>query len=126
MKIGIEPGNPHDFTRAELNEVAELVRAEQPDADVHICVRPERGYGVTDYEVLKLVIEAAGVTVGGLALVQKVIEWCAKRWKNDLEATGRPRRRSVMIYDANGRPVKHVRIQEPDGVPIVEDPGETE
>lgn len=118
-RITLDPGNPLDFTEADLQALAEELRRQDPALDVEVRIRPEHGYGVTLTEVLRVIVDAAGVAadVGGtLAFADIVIEWAKARWRKDRDdhPDSEPRERAVIIYDADGRPLRTVRIEGPD------------
>jgi hypothetical protein len=124
MNLTIEPGNPHDFRVEELEALAEIVRSTHPGTEVHIVERPERGYGVTLYEVLKLVADFGKDAVEvaeAIVVLKTVVGWATARWNQDKHAHGTARPRSITLYDGDNKPVTSVTIDEPHGVPQFED-----
>lgn len=121
-KLILEPGNPHDFE--DLEAFAESLRTADPELEVAVVRRSERGYGVTLLEVLNVwwdVVEAISNIGGAYAVFDLVVDYAKARWRKDREEHGdRARPRSVTLYGPDGRPIKSVRIQGPDGEPITE------
>ncbi len=113
----LEPGNPFDFTDQELEELIAAVRNDVPDLKVDVAVREEVGYGVTLIEVLHVFVEhkeEISLTAGA---VGAVIRWMKRRWERD-----KGRQRAVLIWGPRGEPLKSVKIDDPDGEPVEEDP----
>lgn len=119
--IRLEPGNPHDFTQRELEDLACEIQ-ERESVEVEVRLRPERGYGVTFSEVLDVVMttaETAADVGGAYAFFDLVVEWAKARWKRDRDEhdDAEPRPRAVTLYDAKGNPIRAVVIEAPDGEP---------
>ncbi len=111
----LQPGNPHDFTRDELEDLELLVRTRVPGTDVRLQDKDEQGYGVTLYEVIQVVADVRGA--GGDIVLGAVAMWLRQRWKRDKAAGRRPRPRSVVLLDSNGEKLGAIDIDEPDGEP---------
>lgn len=113
----IEPGNPFDFTDEELDELIAAIQNDAPDRRVEVAVREEVGYGVTLIEVLHVFVEhkeEISLTAGA---VGAVIRWMKRRWERD-----KGRQRTVLIWGPRGEPLKSVKIDDPDGEPVEENP----
>ncbi|MGV9700813.1 hypothetical protein [Streptomyces sp. NPDC003483] len=115
--------NPYDFSAAEIEEVAGLVKAADPALDLEAGAQSERGYGVSTYEALDFI-----ATVGGAAAavaqvrtgLNAVIKWARERWTRDREQhpDENPRPRLIrVLYGPTGEVLLRVAIDEPDGEP---------
>lgn len=125
-RIVVEPGNPYDFTRDELDALRREIEATDGSLEVILDVREERGYGVTLHEVIRLVwegtedISTAGGAVSAFAIAVKLAK--ARWWKaKNEQPTQAPRPRSVTLYNARGNPVKAIVVDEPNGEAIQDD-----
>src|SRR4051794_15205091 len=114
MAVVIEPGNPHDFTQDELEELGAELREAEPDLDVQFAVREERGYGVGLIEVLHVFVENKDLILAGGGALAALVRWLKKRWEKDR------RPRSVIFYGPDGEPVKNILVDAPDGDPVEE------
>ena len=122
----LEPGNPHDLGRAELDELAAEIREENPDLDVEVFIGEEHGYGTTAGEVLRMYLEIgeiAGDTAAIMAPFYGAVRWAKRRWGKDRDEhpEGEPRPRYVTLYGPDGTALKSVRIDLPDGEAIEDD-----
>jgi hypothetical protein len=118
----LEPGNPYDLSRDELEDLAKLVRAESSDLEVTVYVGDEHGYGVTFAEVLRLYTEAgelAGDTAALLTPFWIAVQWMRRRWQRDKDTHSNelPRTRYVTLYGPDGMKLKSIKIDVPDGEP---------
>lgn len=109
------PGNPYDFTSDELKDLEREVRSQAPGVDVALGEKVERGYGVTLYEVIQVVADVRGA--GGDLVLVAVVAWLRKRWRRDQAAGRRPRPRSVVLLDSDGKKLRSIDIDEPEGEP---------
>jgi len=126
-RVIFEPGNPHDLSRDELEELATEIREEFPELEVEVFVGEEHGYGVTLSEVLRIYMEigeVAGATAAIGAPFWATVRWAKKRWHRDREANPDelPRPRFVTVYGPDGETLKSVKIDAPDGE-VEEDEG---
>src|SRR4051794_36612009 len=110
MRILLEPGNPHDFSSDELDEIVAAMEAEDPEVEVQIALRNERGYGVTLAEVVHVFVENKDVILPTAGALAGLVKWLAKRWKD-----GNRRPKSVLIYGPRGEPLKAVRVDASSG-----------
>lgn len=122
VKLFLEPGNPHDLSREELEALATGLRGEHEDFDVEVFTGDERGYGTTFGEVLRIYLElgeVAGATAAISAPFVFAVRWTRARWHKDMdEHPGQnPRPRYVSLLGPDGRELKTVRIDLPDGEP---------
>jgi len=125
-QVVLEPGNPHDFTQNELDELSKLLQ-EQHGVDVRTAFRPQRGYGITFPEVINVFVdvsEAASSIAGGIAVLKTVVTWAQNRWRKDRDKDTRskPRPRVVVLYDGGGKLLKRVTVDSPSGEPTEEEP----
>ena len=121
-RVFIEPGNPYDIGRADLEELATFVREGEPKFVVEISIGEEQGYGVTFAEVLRLYMDAgeiAGDTAALFAPLWIAVGWMRARWTRDKEnhEGEQPRTRYVTLYGADGNKLKSIKIEMPDGEP---------
>lgn len=121
--VFLEPGNPHDFTEAELADLVACVREADPAHDVQLHVRDEIGYGVSYHEVLhiwavyKEISGDIADTAGMILPFAAAVKWMQARWKSDREsdASDTPRPRSVSLVDERGNIIESVEINLPTG-----------
>jgi hypothetical protein len=121
-RVFIEPGNPHDISRADLEDLATLVREGQSGLAVEVSIGEEQGYGVTFAEVLRIYMDAgevAGDTAALFAPFWIAVRWMRARWTRDKETHEgeQPRTRYVTLYGADGKKLKSVKIDTPEGEP---------
>jgi hypothetical protein len=124
----IEPGNPHDFTPAELEELRSEVEDEFDTVRVAIARRPERGYGVSFHEVLAVwdvVTEAADDVMTVAGPISLIVGWMRRRAQRERERHpgARPRPRTVPLIGPDGKVLKRIVIDDPDADPRIEDGG---
>jgi hypothetical protein len=127
IEVIFEPANPHDFSEEELQDAAVAIAGDVADTTVHIHVRKERGYGVTVEEVIHLwILGATAVTATGaaVAVLTNAVNWVRERSRNDRSShpESKPRPRTLLLYDGTGKPLKRVRVSDPDQDPIEEIP----
>ncbi len=110
--IIVRSSNPYDLSVEELETLAEALRASDQDLDVEVQVLPERGYGVTPYEVIEIVSTVGGAA-GAVQLVASAVAWAQRRWKRQkAEHPERaPRPKAVKyIYAGDGQVLRSVTI----------------
>lgn len=108
----VEPGNPHDLTEDEERELLAVMKEADPDVDVRVVRRPEEGYGGPLTEVVHVFVENPQLLGIGAGALGGLYAWLRKRFRKD----GRPR--FVPIYGGDGRVLKTVRIEGPNGDPV--------
>lgn len=121
MTLTIRPGNPNDFSTDELQELHERI-SRAASVPVSVEPNPQRGYGVTLWEVMDIVS-----TVGGAAAAVEmalrgfaaVVKWMQERWRREKQnnPNRRIRPKCVTLYDGEGKILRTVLIDEPDGEP---------
>jgi hypothetical protein len=122
--VVIKPANPFDFENAELDELAEHLRQADSSFNIEISAQPERGYGVTPYEVIELVATIGGAITAlesTAGILSTTVKWARERWQRDRDKhrPEPPRPRVVkLIYGPDGRILKEVLIDLPDGDPV--------
>jgi hypothetical protein len=120
-KVILDPTNPLDFERSELEELAGVLAAVVEGAEVSIHLREEHGYGGPLPEVLIIWIGIGGfsaATLANWALAEKVGKFLQDRWKREAEACGpdeKPRKQSASFVDVDGKPLLTVQVDLPDG-----------
>ncbi len=120
MTVLLDPANPHDFSRGELDELAEAIRAAAPDAKVVPTFRPEVGYGGPLHEVLYIWHESKEGVETAL-LFGAAVKWMKRRWEHDRDKhPDNPRARSVVEIEEE-RIVRRIKIDLPDGDPDEEE-----
>ena len=121
-RVFMEPGNPHDVSQEDLEDLAALVRTDQPRLAVEVFIGEEQGYGVTFAEVLRIYIDAGEIAGDSAALFAPfwiAVRWMRARWDRDKQTHDGepPRTRYVTLYGADGNKLKSVKIDIPDGEP---------
>ena len=111
QQVILEPQNPRDLQRDELEELAQAIR--DLDIGLEVCFaeeREHRGYGVTYWEVLYISL-SVGAAVGG-KVVDKIldvaIDWARKRFSR--KSSRRPK--YVAIYGPDGKVLRSVLLAE--------------
>ncbi len=117
--IRVVPGNPHDFSPAELDDLRQHLREQAPGSDVVVEAPEEHGYGVTLYEVIQVIADFRGA--GGDYVIAAVVYWLQRRWRRDKKRNDNPRPRSIIVLDAEGNKLRTINIDEPDGEPRDDD-----
>ncbi len=127
-KVVVRPGNPFDFEETELEELTTQLSSVEPDFEVQLEFRHERGYGVSPYEVVELVSTwgGAAAAVGMSArMLRAAARWAHARWLKDKDEhpNETPRPRTVrVIYAPDGSVIRQVAIDLPDGEPREDEP----
>ncbi|TLM83480.1 hypothetical protein [Pseudarthrobacter sp. NamE5] len=111
----LRPGNPYDFSTEELEELKLFISSQVPNADFDVVSEAEHGYGVTLYEVIQVIADVRGA--GGDLLIGALVMWLQNRWKQERTSGRRPRPRSIVIFDEDGKKLRTIDIDEPDGDP---------
>jgi hypothetical protein len=120
-RVILDPTNPLDFERAELEELAAELGGEVEGAEVSVHLRDEHGYGGPLPEVLIIWIGIGGFSAATLAtwtLVEKVGKFLQGRWKREAEVCEpdeKPRKRSASFVDVDGKPLLTVQVDLPHG-----------
>jgi hypothetical protein len=123
----VDPGNPHDFTQAEIDELVEELQQAEPDAEVVSHFRDETEYGGGIAELIHLWVELKGAGIEfrhlvnegwpSIAFVATAVAWLRKRWRKDTDQSPRPRPRQLRVYDQESRRLIQIDIDLPDGEP---------
>ncbi|MER8116464.1 hypothetical protein [Streptomyces sp. NPDC094031] len=120
--VTVRAANPYDFDSAELEEVAQIIRAAASELDVQVMERSERGYGVNAGETLDLLLNTTITSAISIAM-PALVAWARARWKHEREEHPElpPRQRSVrIIYGPTGEVLRSVVVDLPDGEPSEE------
>lgn len=121
QRLIIDPTNPLDFERAELEDLAADLGGGLEDADVSVHLRDEHGYGGPLPVVLVIWIGAGGAASATLAiwtLGEKVGKFLQSHWRKeaeDCEPDEKPRAHSASFVDLDGKPLLTVRVDLSDG-----------
>jgi hypothetical protein len=121
INVTLEPANPYDYNREELQHLGAELSRQNHEIEVTINLRPERGYGVTYIEVLNITASSLGILSALLAIV---VPWARDRWRKDrADHPGQdPRPRVLRLYGPDGRVAKLILIDGPDGEAQEEEP----
>jgi hypothetical protein len=110
--IIVRAQNPLQLPESELASLIEAIRRLEGVRSVSYDSREQRGYSVTWWEVVHVVLPAAGVYLGVKIIdeiVSEFVSWARGRLKRD----GEPRAQSpkyVAIYGPDGKIVKSVVV----------------
>lgn len=119
MTILLDPANPYDFSREELEALAKTLEADSPGTDVVAAFRLEEGYGGPWSEVLYIWHEGKEVAETAV-LLAGAVKWMKSRWHRDYaKHPDKPRPRNVVEIEEE-RIVRDVRIDLPDGEAVEE------
>ncbi len=124
--IVVRSSNPYDLSAGELEDLAEALRSSGEGLDVEVQTLPERGYGVTPYEVVEIVSTVGGAA-GAVQVVASAVAWAQRRWKSQkAEHPERAPRPKVLkyIHGADGQVLLSVTIDGATGE-ATEDGGDT-
>jgi hypothetical protein len=115
-EILIEPGNPYDFDRTDLEELAEAVSSET-GLPVETALRDEVGYGVSATEVLHVWLPDLDVVLNATLMSSSLASWLRDRWRSEREAHPEApvRRRYVDLLGPDGKVLKAIEVTEPEG-----------
>jgi hypothetical protein len=119
IPILLEPGNPYDITREDLEPLrADIEGATRLNAKV--AYFPPTGAGVTLDEVLNIWLPGAEFVrdEGYSILIGMAVEYMRRRFKR---RRGEKRRKVITIRDEQGREIEQVTIEELDGPAEKED-----
>ncbi len=113
MQLLLEPGNPYDITKEDLEELRETLAAQLDGVDLAVAYYPQKGAGVTHDEVLHLWLpgweflrdEAYSVLLGAVA------ESMRQRFKR---RHGAKRRKVIVVHDPDGGEVETITLQDPE------------
>jgi hypothetical protein len=126
--ILLDPANPHDFDKSELDELAAMLKSEVPGVDAVPAFREEEGYGGPLSEVVYVwllwasFVDAIDPLWKTIEIARTTVEWARARWRRDHDKNGdRARARTIVLCDKHGRVMESVRIDLPAGEPITEE-----
>jgi hypothetical protein len=114
----IRPGNARDFEEQELDALVQAILERDPDLEVRLEQREQRGYAVTWWEVVNfLLTETAGHVID--AVLAAAIVWGRDRLKKarDRDPDRKPRPIWHIIYGPDGEVLKSVKVTDPDEDP---------
>jgi hypothetical protein len=112
-EVLVEPGNPFDFERADLDELAEAL-AKATEAPARVVVRDEIGYGVTGGEVLHVWLPDTDVILNVAILVAHLKDWAKDRWRREREEHPADPARShyVDLLGPDGRAISRIEVDD--------------
>jgi hypothetical protein len=102
----LETNNPSDVTHEDLEDIADLLEEEVPQASIEIGYEDQHGAGVTAHEVLIFWVPSAEALRDGLyvALIASATSSLRKRFQR---RHGERRPKSLTVYDAStGLPLR--------------------
>lgn len=118
----LETSNPLDVTPQDLEDLAELLEAVEPQASIEIGYEDQYGSGVTGHEVLYFWIPGADALRDGLyvAMITAAVGWLKERFKR--KHSGH-RVKSLTVYDAStGKPLQTWVLRDSESEPIEQEP----
>lgn len=124
-EVIVDPGNPYDFTQAEIDELQQA----EPNAEIVSHFRDETEYGGGIAELVHIWLELRGAGLEfrhlfnqdwpSIVVVATGIRWLRKRWNKDKAKRPRPRPRQLGVYDQEARRLIQIDIDLPHGEPKV-------
>jgi hypothetical protein len=104
-EIVVQPQNPRDLQPSELETLAADLGIAFPDVNIRIASREtrRRAHELTLHEVIFVWIPTA---VGYAEVLHTVVKWARKR-----HDTANSRPKSIIIYGADGEPLKSVVVR---------------
>lgn len=118
----LESNNPLDVTPEDLDDLAELLEAAEPESSVEIGYEGQYGAGVTGHEVLYFWIPNAEALRDGLyvGMITATLAWLRGRFKRKHSER---RTKILTVYDAStGKPLRTYVLKESESEPIVQEP----
>jgi hypothetical protein len=118
----LESNNPLDVTPEDLDDLAELLEAAEPESSVEIGYEDQYGAGVTGHEVLYFWIPNAEALRDGLyvGMITATLAWLRGRFKRKYSER---RTKTLTVYDAStGKPLRAYVLKESESEPIVQEP----
>jgi hypothetical protein len=114
-QIIIQTRNPRDITLEETEELAQAIRLLEPNCNVRVLGGKQVGYGITWFEILRIWLPTAIITVGAIVakeIIQEItklaIRWACQR----LKKKGVSRRPTyIAIYGPDGKILKSVVLK---------------
>jgi hypothetical protein len=114
-KIIIRPGNPLALPHDQLHDLAESISQLDANWEVQFDSVEQRGYSVTWWEVLNIVIPWDSIADGVIgAIAALAVDWARRRFRTQ-EGAERPK--YIAIYGPDGRVLKSVALLRPDSEP---------
>lgn len=113
QQLLLEPGNPYDITKEDLEELRQQLRAQLNGVEVAVAYHPHKGAGVTLDEVLHIWLpgweflrdEGYSMLLG--AAIESMRQRFARRH-------GAKRRKVIVIHGPDGGEVEQITLQDPD------------
>ncbi len=116
QQLLLEPGNPYDITKEDLEELRQQLTAQLDAIDVAVAYHPPKGAGVTLDEVLHIWLPGWEFLrdEGYSILLGAAIESMRRRFTR---RHGAKRRKVTVIHDPDGGEVETITLQNPDSPP---------
>jgi hypothetical protein len=118
----VETSNPLDVTPQDLEDLAELLEAADPQISIEIGYEDQYGSGVTGHEILYFWIPNADSLRDGLyvTIIAYAVGWLRERFKRKHSAR---RVKSLTVYDAStGKPLRTWVLRDLESDPIEQEP----
>ena len=113
MQLLLEPGNPYDTTKEDLEELRQTLAEQLDGVDVAVAYYDPKGAGVTHDEVLHLWLPGWEFLrdEGYSMLLGAALNEMRKRFQRK---RGAKRRKVIVIHDPDGGEVETVSLQDPE------------
>lgn len=113
MQLLLEPGNPYDITKEDLEELRQTLAEQLEGVDVAVAYHPPKGAGVTLDEVLHIWLPGWEFLrdEGYSLLLGAVLNEMRQRFQR---RRGAKRRKVIVIHNPDGGEVEVITLQDPD------------
>ena len=113
----VEPANPVEVNETVLESLLERLREILPELEVRPVLRPEQAFGVMFHDAVRLwwpLDQPPQDDPMGKELVDEVLRWMERRWRDDLQAHPNVpiRPRDVLVYDMTGQVIAQYGVDE--------------
>lgn len=114
-RILVRTGNPLVLPPEELEDLADAIRQLDTSYDVQTDIIEQKGYGVTWWEVINVILPWDVIISGATgAVITEFIHWARERFKKE-QGTKRPK--YVGILGPDGKVIRSVVLEGPDAEP---------
>lgn len=122
MEIIVQPKVANDPPQAELDELVASLRHVSDGSPVRVHTEPQIGHGITLEQVIYVWIPWHDIGTALLgAVAGKAVDWLLS-----LRKRGAPRPRTVLLYGADGKPLRTIEDKGDGAEPVVRAPSEHE
>jgi hypothetical protein len=107
--------NPSDITMEEAEQVAQAIRALNPNCEVRVRAHLTEGKGITWFEILSITLGAGAWATKLLAedtakeIAKRAVDWARERFKGRRSNSRRPV--YIPIYGPDGQVLKSVVVK---------------